>query len=120
MKHDFIPSYSPSVYATRALKMLRYMGDCSDGQFRTHGRGWRLYELNKKELKNPVEFNLFITFCTHLKNHAELEASKLFTKDSWDDEDPIDEYFNCITTCTTDDKECHSECIETLKEDSNE
>ena len=62
MKHEFIPSYSPPIYATRALKMLRYMGDCSDGQFRTHGRGWKLYELNKKELKNPREFDLFITF----------------------------------------------------------
>ena len=30
MKHEFTPSYSPPIYATRALKMLRYMGDCSD------------------------------------------------------------------------------------------
>ena len=118
MKHEFIPSYSPPVYATRALKMLRYMGDCSDGQFRTHGRGWKLYELNKKELKNPGEFDLFITFCTHLKNHAELEASQLFTRDSWDDEDPVDEYFDCISSCTTDDKECQSDWVDTLKEES--
>ena len=118
MKHTFIPSYAPEAYATRALKMLRYMGNCSDGQFRTHGRGWKLYELNKKELKNPGEFDLFITFCIHLKNHAELEASQLFTRDSWDDEDPVDEYFNCISTCTTDDKECQSDCVDTLKEES--
>jgi hypothetical protein len=118
MKHEFTPSYSPPIYATRALKMLRYMGDCSDGQFRTHGRGWKLYELNKKELKNPGEFDLFITFCTHLKNHAELEASQLFTRDSWDDEDPVDEYFDCISSCTTDDKECQSDCVDTLKEES--
>jgi len=118
MKHEFIPSYSPPIYATRALKMLRYMGDCSDGQFRTHGRGWKLYELNKKELKNPGEFDLFITFCIHLKNHAELEARQLFTRDSWDDEDPVDEYFDCISSCTTDDKECQSDCVDTLKEES--
>ena len=118
MKHEFIPSYSPPIYATRALKMLRYMGDCSDGQFRTHGRGWKLYELNKKEFKNPGEFDLFITFCIHLKNHAELEARQLFTRDSWYDEDPVDEYFDCISSCTTDDKECQSDCVDTLKEES--
>ena len=118
MKHTFTPSYAPEAYAVRALKMLRYMGDCSDTKFRTHGRGWKLYELNQKELKNPGEFDLFITFCIHLKNHAELEASKLFSKDSWDDEDPVDEYFHCISTCTTDDKECQSDCVDTLKEES--
>ena len=54
----------------------------------------------------------------HLKNHAEFEASTLFTADSWDDDDPVDEYFDCISSCTTDDKECQSDCVDTLKEES--
>ena len=118
MKHSFIPSHPPALYAFRALKMLRYMDDCSDGTFRTKGRGWKLYQLNQNDFKNPKEFNLFITFCVHLKNHAELEASRLFVKDEWDDEDPVEDYFQCITTCTPDDKECQSECVDTLKEES--
>ena len=30
--------------------------------------------------------------------------------------DPVDEYFDCVTSCDTDNKECHNECTEELKE----
>ena len=36
MKHTFTPTYKPGAYVARAMKMLRYMGDCSDWVFRTH------------------------------------------------------------------------------------
>ena len=29
---------------------------------------------------------------------------------------PVDDYFNCVSSCDTDNKECHDECIEELKE----
>ena len=29
---------------------------------------------------------------------------------------PVDEYFDCVTSCDTDNKECHNECTEELKE----
>ena len=30
---------------------------------------------------------------------------------SWTEEnDPIDDYFECITMCDTNDKSCHTEC----------
>ena len=30
--------------------------------------------------------------------------------------DAVDEYFECVTSCDTDNKECHNECTEELKE----
>ena len=30
--------------------------------------------------------------------------------------DPVDDYFDCVSSCDTDNKECHDECIEELKE----
>ena len=30
--------------------------------------------------------------------------------------DPVDNYFDCVSSCDTDNKECHDECIEELKE----
>ena len=30
--------------------------------------------------------------------------------------DPVDEYFECVSSCDTDNKECHNECTEELKE----
>ena len=30
--------------------------------------------------------------------------------------DPVDNYFECISSCDTDSKECHNECTEELKE----
>ncbi len=33
-----------------------------------------------------------------------------------DKTDPVDEYFECVTSCDTDNKECHNECTEELKE----
>ena len=35
MKHTVTPSYQPGAYVARAMKMLRYMGDCSNGEFKT-------------------------------------------------------------------------------------
>ena len=32
---------------------------------------------------------------------------------SWD---PVEEYFQCITTCSLDDGECITRCVEELKE----
>ena len=29
---------------------------------------------------------------------------------------PVDDYFNCVSSCDTDNKECHNECTEELKE----
>ena len=29
--------------------------------------------------------------------------------------DAVDEYFECVTSCDTDNKECHDECTEELK-----
>ena len=43
-------------------------------------------------------------------------------KEDWDNntpedkEDPVDEYFECVSSCDTDNKECHNECTEELKE----
>ena len=120
MKHQFIPSFESSVYVTRALKMLRYMTDCdcSDGKFRVKGRGEKLYEINKREMKNEKEFETFIIFCIHLRNHAEEEAKIHFAADEWNEEDPVENYFECITECDVNNKECETECIEVLKEES--
>jgi len=30
--------------------------------------------------------------------------------------DPVDDYFDCVSSCDTDNKECHNECTEELKE----
>ena len=30
--------------------------------------------------------------------------------------DPVDNYFDCVSSCDTDNKECHNECTEELKE----
>ena len=30
--------------------------------------------------------------------------------------DPVDDYFDCVSACDTDNKECHNECTEELKE----
>ena len=30
--------------------------------------------------------------------------------------DPVDDYFDCVSSCDTDNKECHDECTEELKE----
>ncbi len=30
--------------------------------------------------------------------------------------DAVDEYFECVTSCDTDNKVCHNECTEELKE----
>ena len=30
--------------------------------------------------------------------------------------DPVDDYFDCVSSCDTDNKECHDECVEELKE----
>ena len=32
------------------------------------------------------------------------------------EKDPVYEYFDCVTSCDTDNKECHNECTEELKE----
>ena len=122
MKHKFIPTFETSVYVNRALKMLRYMTDCdcSDGKFRIKGRGEKLYEINKREMKNEKEFEMFIMFCVHLRNHAEREAKIHLAPFEWDDDDadPVDNYFECIAECDVNNKECETECVEVLKEES--
>ena len=29
--------------------------------------------------------------------------------------DPVDNYFDCVSSCDTDNKECHNECTEELE-----
>ncbi len=33
--------------------------------------------------------------------------------------DPVDNYFQCITTCSIDDGECITRCVEQLKESND-
>ena len=28
--------------------------------------------------------------------------------------DPVDDYFDCVSSCDTDNKECHNECTEAV------
>ena len=37
------------------------------------------------------------------------------TKTNWDE---VDEYFQCISECDLDDKECTTVCVQTLRESS--
>ena len=30
--------------------------------------------------------------------------------------DPVDKYFDCVSSCDTDNKDCHDICTEELKE----
>ena len=32
------------------------------------------------------------------------------------EKDPVNNYFDCVSSCDTDNKECHNECTEELKE----
>jgi len=32
--------------------------------------------------------------------------------------DPVDNYFDCVSSCDIDNKKCHDECIEELKENN--
>ena len=36
--------------------------------------------------------------------------------DSWD---PVEAYFECITTCSLEDGECVTQCVERLRSDSD-
>ena len=56
--------------------------------------------------------NTKISLITYMKNYD-------FQKKKFSLSDPIDNYFECITTCDVRDGLCISRCVEILKENEN-
>lgn len=57
----------------------------------------------------------FVRLRDHIADHIPADTHHQ-TQVKEETSDAIDDYFECITSCDTNDKTCHKECVEDLKE----